>query len=139
MISGGGLSVSLNRPIKTGVGKSARGENMEKGNEWIERKVNCENCENGKVRAHRVGKSGRRYRVSVICTICDGEGEKVIWVPKMCEVPDCMNNVEYKCSGVYCQGNGWVCESHWIEENVGFSPTGYACPFCWAEIGSSGH
>jgi hypothetical protein len=112
---------------------------MENENEWIERNVKCKDCDNGKVRAHIVGKSGKRYRVSVICTSCDGEGEKVIWMPKMCEVPNCMNGADYKCQGVYCHGNGWVCETHWEEEDVGFSPTGHACQCCCEEIGWSGH
>ena len=115
------------------------GDNMEKENEWIERKVKCNSCDNGKVRAYVEWIPGRRCRISVICTDCDGEGEHSIWMPKFCQMPTCMNEASHRCVGVYCHGNGWVCESHWMDEDIGYSPTGKVCESCFHEVGSYGH
>ena len=78
---------------------------MEKENEWIEKKVECGNCDNGKVRAYVEWIPGRRCRISVICKVCDGKGEHSIWIPKFCQMPDCVNETINKCSGHYCHGN----------------------------------
>tara|TARA_B100001250_G_C19426248_1_gene625472 strand:+ start:248 stop:586 length:339 start_codon:yes stop_codon:yes gene_type:complete len=112
---------------------------MEKENEWIERKVKCDHCENGKVGAYVEWIPGKRCRVSVVCTRCDGMGEHSIWTPRFCQMPTCMNEVQYRCTGNFCHGNGWVCEAHWKDDDSGQSTSGKICDSCFDEFGWSGH
>ena len=110
---------------------------MEKENEWIEKKVDCGNCDNGKVRAYVEWIPGKRCRISVICMVCDGEGKHRIWIPKFCQMPDCVNETFNKCSGHYCHENGWVCEAHWVDWQMGWHNP--CCVTCFHEIGWSGN
>ena len=112
----------------------------EENEEWIERTVVCPDCDRGRVAHWKERKSGKpAWRYHLPCTTCGGQYESVICQPKYCEIEGCSNLAEHQCQGHMCVGNGWVCGDHWVEESIGFSPSGFACITCWHEVGSGGH
>ena len=115
-------------------------EKINDNEEWIEVYVECEYCNNGRIVNWKQRKSGKPpWRYHLPCDKCKGEYRKIVIRPKYCQIVDCSNLAKHKCGGLFCPKNGWVCEEHWKEENVGFSISGYACVKCYEEIGSSGH
>lgn len=108
--------------------------------EWIEKTVICPDCVRGRTVHWKENKSGKHpWRYHLPCTTCKGHYESVISQPKYCQIDDCDGLVEHKCTGYLCMGDGWVCAAHWLEEDIGFSQTGFACITCWHEVGSGGH
>ncbi len=108
--------------------------------EWIEKIEICPDCVGGRTEHWKECnscKSGWKYHLP--CTTCNGQYETKTYHPKFCQIDNCKNDVAHKCNGVFCSGNGWVCEIHWKEENIGFSDNGFACINCWEEVGSGGH
>ena len=96
-----------------------RGETMkkEKEEEWIDRIVNCPDCEKGRTVFWRERKSGKppwRYRFP--CVTCKGEYQTVVFQPKYCQLEGCENPAKEKCGGYSYERQFWVCEEHWIED-----------------------
>ena len=66
-------------------------------------------------------------RYHIPCRTCNGEFETIVHQPKFCQIEDCSLPREHKCTGYFCKGEGWVCDTHWKQEEIGFSDSGYAC------------
>tara|TARA_B100001996_G_C18318720_1_gene461676 strand:+ start:49 stop:402 length:354 start_codon:yes stop_codon:yes gene_type:complete len=111
----------------------------ENNEEWIEKIEICPDCVKGRKEHWKAITSKSYWKYYVPCTTCNGQYETKITHPKFCQVNDCSSFAEYKCTGVFCIGESWVCENHWMEEDIGFSESGYACITCWHEVGSGGH
>ena len=84
-------------------------------------------------------KRGKPFRARIPCERCTGLGFVERMAMQYCEVPECGNESFHECKGAFCWGNGWVCDEHWTEENIGFSESGFACSTCCDEVGSGGH
>ena len=111
-----------------------------KNEEWIEKIVICPDCVKGRIQHWKERKSGKpAWRYHIPCRTCNGEFETIVHQPKFCQIDDCSLPAEHKCTGYFCKGEGWVCDTHWKQEEIGFSDSGYACISCWHEVGSGGH
>ena len=112
------------------------GETMKKiNNTWSEKKMQCTECVNGKI---KMMKRGVKFRVSAPCQVCMGLMVVVKSIPEFCEYGDCEHAPSHQCRGYICD-DIWVCDAHWKQEDVGFSQNGYACETCFDEVGSGGH
>ena len=123
-----------------------RGENMNDENndnneeEWIEKTVDCPDCSKGRTEHWKPNKSGKHpWKHHLPCTTCKGNYQSHVWQPKYCQIFNCDNLAKNKCDGYFCERNGWVCDEHWAEEDIGFSIGGYVCITCFHEVGSGGH
>jgi hypothetical protein len=110
-----------------------------KENNWITRTIPCTECEKGRVPVTITPKRGKPFRARIPCERCTGLGIVERMAMQYCEVPECGNESFHECKGAFCWGNGWVCDEHWTEENIGFSESGFACSTCCDEVGSGGH
>ena len=93
-----------------------------KNEEWIEKILICPDCVKGRIQHWKERKSGKpAWRYHMPCTTCNGQFETIVHQPKFCQIDDCSLPSEHKCTGYFCKGEGWVCETHWKEENIGFT------------------
>tara|TARA_X000001036_G_scaffold435934_1_gene478136 strand:- start:1175 stop:1681 length:507 start_codon:yes stop_codon:yes gene_type:complete len=137
LISSKSANMNDNHAIKKiGVKKMVE----KKNEEWIEKIVICPDCVEGRMQHWKEIKSVKpAWRYHIPCSTCNGQFETIVHQPKFCQIDDCSLPAEHKCEGYFCKGEGWVCETHWKQEDIGFSDTGYACISCWHEVGSGGH
>lgn len=115
-------------------------KNNENEEEWIEMTVVCPDCIQGRVAYWKDSRTGKHpWRYHLPCETCKGNYSTTRWQPTFCQIEGCEEPAKEKCTGVFCSANGWVCEEHWKEENIGYSERGYVCINCWHEVGSGGH
>lgn len=107
-------------------------------NVWRERELPCTNCRDGTQTTKRKGLNGTVSTHKHPCLTCFGTQQVVKTVPEFCQHNECNLPAAHQCCGVLCTQH-WVCANHWKTEDIGFSPNGFACETCWAEVGSGGH
>lgn len=98
----------------------------------------CMNCQKGVRTAFRKDPEGEVTNFSYPCPTCSGTGHVMRNVPTACQITGCSQPAHHQCTGPICN-DIWVCSSHWMAEDIGFSQAGYACEICWHEVGSGGH
>lgn len=105
---------------------------------WMEKSMPCSACKQGVSTVYKPSSDGSVTKFSFACPVCMGTGSVIRSVPASCQIEGCTEAAVHQCSGPICD-DAWVCSTHWMVEDIGFSPTGHACETCWHEVGSGGH
>jgi len=96
-------------------------ENEKKEEEWIEKTVECPDCNKGRTVHWKEHKSGKPpWRHHFPCATCKGDYQTKVWQPKYCQIIDCNNHATIQCGEVNFGARSWVCDEHWKEDDVGF-------------------
>ena len=95
-------------------------ENEENEEEWIEKIVECQDCNKGRTVHWKKNKSGKHpWKHHFPCETCHGKYETKVWQPKYCQIPDCGNHAIVECGEVNFGARSWVCDEHWDEDCTG--------------------
>lgn len=101
--------------------------------------VVCSACVGGTATTtYRTTPNGPITSIQHMCEVCQGQGSVLVKAWRYCQIGACTGLAVNRCNGPICD-DAWVCKEHWMEDNLGFSNSGYACETCVDEVGAGGH